>query len=197
MSGDAQWLQFDSLVDYAQALWRLDWVDVKNDEDKFPSIYELSFGLSRNTTFYLANFVLVTFAVVFSALSVIAVNHQDFSGRSSITYTLLLTMVAFKFVMSSYIPKVNYLTFLDYYNILGMLMVIFVIAENFYVSELFYQTAYYPDRIDAYFAAIFCSIWGGLHIAILTGTYCDAFYLNWDAVKEHDTSIDSAQRVHK
>ena len=46
------------------------------------------------------------------------------------------SQVAFKFSMTSFIPKISYQTYLDYYNLICISALALVIVENFFVSWL-------------------------------------------------------------
>lgn len=196
--GDSIWKVHDSVVEYDQSIWIIDWVHGEIETKEItPSSFRLFFGLSRTSTYYLTNFVLISFFVVGSSLSCIAIEHTDFGNRASITYTLLLTMVALKFVMSSSIPRINYLTLFDLYNIIGMLMVIAVIVENFFVSILYNSTQIeIANRVDVIFASIFAISWTLFHVLIVSGAYTGFFYMNWKKAIYEDQSTTHFQKVY-
>jgi hypothetical protein len=193
---DPIWKVNDCLAEYDQSIWIIDWVSGHPNSEENPSSYKLSFGLSRTSTYYLTNFVLVSYFVVGSSLSCIAVDHNDFGSRASITFTLLLTIVALKFVMSSAIPRINYLTLFDIYNIVGMLMIIAVIVENFIVSMSFDAVqSEISDRVDTVFASLFAFVWTLFHTVIVIGASTGAFYLDWHQAIREDGSTESFQKV--
>ena len=74
-----------------------------------PSIYKLNFGISRISLFYVVNFFLITFLVVIATISCTIIHFTDFGSRSSITFTILLTLISFKFIMANYTPTINYM----------------------------------------------------------------------------------------
>jgi hypothetical protein len=196
--GDGIWKSHDCLAEYDQSIWIVDWVSGELNSEDNPSFYRLSFGLSRASTYYLTNFVLVTYFVVGSSLSCIAIDHSDFGSRASITYTLLLTVVALKFVMSSSIPRINYLTLFDTYNIIGMLAIIAVIIENFLVSLFFNDNQTEgADFVDLVFASMFAIIWSLFHGTIVVGAYSGAFYMDWKRAIQEDESTTNFQKVFK
>jgi hypothetical protein len=195
---DHLWKVHDCLAEYDQSIWIVDWVSSELNSEENPSFYKLSFGLSRTSTYYLTNFVLVTYFVVGSSLSCIAIDHSDFGSRASITYTLLLTVVALKFVMSSSIPRINYLTLFDIYNISGMLMIIAVILENFLVSLFFDDNeANGANFVDLVFATLFAILWSFFHATIVFGAYSGAFYMDWKRTIQEDQSTTHFQKVFK
>ena len=74
-----------------------------------PSVYKMNFGISRISLFYIVNFFLITFLVVVATISCTIINFTDFASRSSITFTILLTIISLKFIISNYTPTINYL----------------------------------------------------------------------------------------
>mmetsp|Transcript_663 Transcript_663/g.1034 ORF Transcript_663/g.1034 Transcript_663/m.1034 type:complete len:373 (-) Transcript_663:169-1287(-) len=60
-----------------------------------------------------------------------AISHEDFADRSAITLTLLLTSVAYKFVISQNIPPVSYLTFLDKYVLTSSIFLCSLFLQNY------------------------------------------------------------------
>ena len=68
------------------------------------------------------NFVLVIFIVVAISTFTIAVEHNNFEGRSDLTFTLVLTLVAFKFTISSMVPRIDYQTYFDMYVLFSFMM---------------------------------------------------------------------------
>merc|ERR1712241_255382 len=50
--------------------------------------------------------------------------------------TLLLTNVAFQFVISTYIPNLPYLTILDYYAIVSVIVIFAMVAQVYFLHEL-------------------------------------------------------------
>jgi hypothetical protein len=68
---------------------------------------DCSIQLTRVPTYYLWNIVVVMFVLVLSAFSVVGVPYEDYADRMSITMTLLLTVVAFKFVIATYVRELG------------------------------------------------------------------------------------------
>merc|ERR1711871_1885688 len=92
--------------------------------------------LQRNITYYMWNVVLIESCLVAASLSVMLLLPEDFSDRMAISLTLLLTTVAFKQVVSGYLPSISYLTILDKYIIGGFLMQILVVAQSAWAKGL-------------------------------------------------------------
>ena len=75
---------------------------------------------------------------------------DDSSGRLGYSVTMSLTVVAFQFIVHSYIPEVDYLTILDKYNlfIFGFVLAITVQTAIFGVAK------FEDEIIDHVFACI-------------------------------------------
>ena len=70
--------------------------------------------------------------------------------------TLLLTSVAFKFLVSDSLPKVPYATLLDRYLNTGFLFLASIMFENSVVANIDEEIR---DRVDAGFAYICITFW--------------------------------------
>lgn len=76
--------------------------------------------VSRLPLFYLYNVVGVMLMLSLLGFSAFSLPRGDLSDRLNIVLTLLLTTIAFKFVVSDTIPKVGYNTHLDVFILLNM-----------------------------------------------------------------------------
>lgn len=98
--------------------------------------YSLCIHIKRNQMYIVWN---VGFLFVLLELLVFVAFGVDFDQleeRMSITLTVILTAVAFKFVLKDDLPNVPYLTILDKYLIAGFLLMFFQGMENMGVSFL-------------------------------------------------------------
>jgi hypothetical protein len=120
-----------------QALELTEWnvhnpvVKRESPKEKFTKV---SLKVERFYSFYIQNIVLMMFSLDLLGLSAFAVEIADVGTRVNILLTLILTTVAFKFVLSGSLPKVSYNTAIDYYIImayssLAMMTVLLVIAS--------------------------------------------------------------------
>jgi hypothetical protein len=71
--------------------------------------------IERKPYYYLTNVVVPTFVIGSCSLIALLPVMPDFDDRMQLTVTLLLTSVAFKLAIESFLPRVNYSTYLDYY----------------------------------------------------------------------------------
>ncbi|XP_019624426.1 PREDICTED: neuronal acetylcholine receptor subunit alpha-9-I-like [Branchiostoma belcheri] len=93
---------------------------------KYP-VYNITAHVQRKTAFYIWNTAFILFLIMLVSFTVFSVSIEDLDRRLTNTFTLLLTTVAFKLVVSQYLPTVPYLTLLDKY-VLGWIIFQCVVA---------------------------------------------------------------------
>ena len=94
-----------------------------------------SFRITRKPWNYVINVMLIMAMTATLACLTFVVPVTSIADRSGVTLTLLLTVVAFKMVLSDTLPKVAYLTYLDLY-VFACFLVIFIIAlENAFAAS--------------------------------------------------------------
>jgi len=88
--------------------------------------------LARSWSIYVWKIFLMIFIITLS--SFMANSLDDAANKYDLLLTLLLTDVAFQFVISTFIPNLPYLTILDYYAIVSVI-VIFCMVVQVYLLE--------------------------------------------------------------
>lgn len=91
------------------------------------SVFTFSFSIRRKFSFFITNVVVLLALISFLALGPFCVPQSEIGDRLSIIFTLLLTAVTFKFVVSQSLPKVSYQTLLDQY-VLCCIVYIFAVS---------------------------------------------------------------------
>jgi len=85
--------------------------------------FELTIQASRDPVFYLYNYVSVFYIIVLLNAGSVAISVTEIGDRLSFSSSLLLTAVAFKFVLAETLPKVGYQTVMDRYVIMAFLFI--------------------------------------------------------------------------
>ena len=85
-----------------------------------------------------------------------SLSYDEIADRLSVTVTLMLAAVAFMFIVSTMLPKVSYLTIMDYYILVGFGLLMLMIAENAIAGIEGLQD--YSDDIDLICAIVFGSM---------------------------------------
>ncbi|XP_071788742.1 gamma-aminobutyric acid receptor subunit beta-3-like isoform X1 [Asterias amurensis] len=97
-------------------------------------IYHLSMHVRRKSGFYLWNVGLILLMILLLCFTSFAVSADEPADRLSVTVTLLLTAVAFKYVVSQSLPTISYLTLLDKYVLCGLILQCLIVSQNAMIS---------------------------------------------------------------
>eukprot|EP00055_Hartaetosiga_balthica_P002197 m.3041 g.3041 ORF g.3041 m.3041 type:complete len:413 (+) comp2009_c0_seq1:192-1430(+) len=125
----------------------------------------LSISIIRKGSYYLWNVVFPAFLITTASAVSMVTNPEDpkelLDQRMSITLTLLLTLVAVKFVVANDIPNVSYLTWLDTYILWGFVVITLVVVQNVIASLVSDSLRGVVDKIGL---IAFAVLWIGSHI---------------------------------
>lgn len=140
----------------------------RSDEGVSYATLNVFVTLSRKPGFYLWNVALPLCFLITLAFISVFLPAEDLPNRLQITLTLLLTLVAFKFVVSQYLPATSYQTWLDLYVTSGFTLLFVLAAQNWivYILDREYpeeDTAKNFNRISAY---VLIAGWGLLHAVV-------------------------------
>jgi len=106
------------------------------DESRHYSYLILDVPIARRTGFYLQKIFSLLFIIGFMVCGVPLLTSSDLSDRFQITLTLLLSQIAFNFVVGASLPKVSYSTALDYYFLANYVFLCICALENMVVYEV-------------------------------------------------------------
>ncbi|KAL6043632.1 hypothetical protein QOT17_023780 [Balamuthia mandrillaris] len=98
------------------------------------SEYLAQIRLQRFSSYYVFNVGAVMALLVSMCFYTSAIPLDALPDRMSITLTLILTVVAFKYSVSDNLPKINYMTLLDKYVLVSFLFLYAMGLENFLIS---------------------------------------------------------------
>lgn len=132
-----------------------------DDRGKKPQ-YTIHIPLHRRHEYFTQNVISIAFAISTLGFSAFGVPSEELADRSSITLTLLLTMVAFKFVISDSLPKVPYTTCLDKYFISCIGLLVVTMVQNAAIAKM---DEVDREEMDLIFLKISGGIWLGGNIA--------------------------------
>ncbi|KAJ8037902.1 Asparagine--tRNA ligase, cytoplasmic [Holothuria leucospilota] len=92
--------------------------------------YHIKLHAQRRPLYYIWNVALPTFCILALSFTSFVMEADAPSERLGVTVTMLLTAVAFKSVVSSMLPKISYLTFLDIYVMCCFILQCLMVAQN-------------------------------------------------------------------
>jgi hypothetical protein len=109
----------------------------------------LVFSASRHTGYYLVQLLLPLVAIVMMSWTVFWVDPSVIPTRMSVVVTTMLTLIAYRFMVGSLVPKLSYLTRLDWFllgaTILVLLALVMVSVTSYLIGREGRAAA---DRID-------------------------------------------------
>ncbi|XP_030828194.1 glycine receptor subunit beta isoform X1 [Strongylocentrotus purpuratus] len=123
-------------------------------------LYNVVVNVKRKASYYMWNVALIMFLITPLAFTSYAVSADAPEDRLSVTLTLLLTAVAFKFVVSQSLPNTSYQTLLDYYVLWCMMFLCLVVVQNA-VASLFSS-----DKVWEHFDLPSLCVLGGLTVLV-------------------------------
>lgn len=102
---------------------------LKSDTTTYPTL-SVEVELHRQYTYYMQNVFFFVLLISICAFASGFVPPDAFADRCSITLTLILTIVAFKYIIAEKLPSIAYLTIADWYVIGAFLFLVLVSVEN-------------------------------------------------------------------
>ncbi|XP_066292111.1 glycine receptor subunit alpha-4-like isoform X1 [Branchiostoma lanceolatum] len=94
------------------------------------ALYNITAHVQRKMGFYVWNIAFIMFLIMALSFTAFSVPPNEPADRLSVTLTLLLTSVAFKFVVTQSLPTISYLTLLDKYVLLCMIFQCLMAVQN-------------------------------------------------------------------
>ena len=127
---------------------------------------QLNFRVGRKSGYYIQNVVLLMASLSGLGLMAFFCLITDVGARTSISLTLLLTLVAFKFVLASMLPVISYNTFLDYYVMFATYTLVIQTISSiipFAITECIPDDYgnLIADRVNGYMRYVFAGLIGG------------------------------------
>jgi hypothetical protein len=91
--------------------------------------------VARESRFYLWKVMLPLFIIVAISWSVFWMTDEPLAGRSRITATGVLTIVAYQFVVAEDLPRIAYLTLLDKVMIVSLILLAVTVVQSMIVAR--------------------------------------------------------------
>ncbi|XP_052237328.1 cys-loop ligand-gated ion channel-like isoform X2 [Dreissena polymorpha] len=102
---------------------------------------------ARRPGYFVWNIFMITFLICSLSFATFSVDKKLPQNRLQLAFTLVLTAVAFKSVVNSSLPRISYLTYMDKYLLVSMVMLSAVCAWHALVTRLLYNRAF-ADKIE-------------------------------------------------
>jgi hypothetical protein len=134
-------------------------------------------AFERQPWYYLYNIVLVLFLITCMAAYTFSISPNDSTDRLELNFTLVLTTVAFKYTVSSYLPRITYLTLMDKYVLLTFMFLGLTGLENAVVAVIVDDDL--TSTIDKSFLYGAGGLWLLMHMAGVVCVWRKSFYNSW------------------
>ena len=140
---------------------------IGGERDHYPYI-QFRIQVVRKWRAVFLSTVLWMFLLNILSLCIFAYPPTNIEGRLGFAITLVLTIVAFQFVISSQLPNVSYLTIIDKYNIYTLIFILILSFESVitgYNEEGLFSVD--PHEIDKIFGISLAILWFICHILFI------------------------------
>eukprot|EP00457_Paulinella_chromatophora_P004648 gb/GEZN01004660.1/.p1 GENE.gb/GEZN01004660.1/~~gb/GEZN01004660.1/.p1 ORF type:complete len:572 (+),score=67.05 gb/GEZN01004660.1/:67-1782(+) len=140
------------------------------------SVLRISAVIRRKSGFWAWNVVLPLYLITATASACFAVPQTQVADRASITLTMMLTTVAYKYLIAGNLPNISYLTLIDKYVLLCLILQVCFVVATVIIGSIATNRQYKnmlkdPDYIHKPFEVepwisltAFFSVWTLLHI---------------------------------
>jgi len=139
------------------------------EEDRSAMHYQIP--IRRKHTYYSQNVLCLMFLITVLSFTAYCLPAAEFADRAGILLTILLTAVAFKFVVADMLPKVPYFTKLDLY-VSACFGLVFLLTVQMAASALVKDAAA-AGAVDRYAGAALAASWALFHVV----------YIGWVAAR--------------
>lgn len=93
------------------------------------------FEAKRQVNFYIIKVLIPLIMIVFMSLIVLFIDPVHVGPKFSIAITSILTLIAYRFLLGTLLPKISYLTHMDYFLFGSMFLVFAVLVETSVVAR--------------------------------------------------------------
>ena len=130
----------------------------------------LEIDVAREWGFYLWKIMLPLVIIVALSWSIFWMTDESIAGRTRITATGVLTIVAYQFVVGEDLPRIAYLTLLDKVMILSFVLLAVTVVQSLIVAQ--YQQVDMPraKRIDRFSRLLFPGTYLALLLLVLAAS---------------------------
>jgi hypothetical protein len=91
--------------------------------------FRLTLDVQRNYRYHLVNFILPLILIISMSWVVFWINPKNANPRISVSVTAMLTLIAYRFAVASSLPKIGYLTRMDWFILGSSILIFFSLLE--------------------------------------------------------------------
>ncbi|ELU17488.1 hypothetical protein CAPTEDRAFT_228357 [Capitella teleta] len=129
---------------------------------------------ARRPGYFYWNVFLVMFFISALSFATFAVSPELPQNRLQLSFTLLLTSITFKFVINQSLPKISYLTYMDKYVLLSLVILCMVCVWHAVVTVFVHHGINFLMTLERDVFIAFSVIYIGFHVVFIFWLYFDA-----------------------
>lgn len=172
------------------------WADFRvlngpHEKDPQPP-FKIRFRVERRPGFYVGQIIIPMLLITVCCFA--SLTMDEVADRLSVSITMLLAIVAYRYVLSAVLPPIQYLTWMDYYILCNFLIVGIFVLENC-LPGIGIDGADEVENLDLYFmiaAAGLIAIINGFMLFIM---YRKDFRITWEKMDLLDRNNDNDDLV--
>ncbi len=107
---------------------------------------ELSIEVERRVTYYVIQVLIPLLAILLMTWTVFWIEPQTTNVRISVAVTTMLTLIAYRFALASHVPRLSYLTQLDWFLLGATVLVVCTLGTMAYTAFLLRKGQ--EDRVE-------------------------------------------------
>ena len=119
--------------------WKHSGADYKNeiiaDSDYDNNGVTFYHNIDRNFSYYLSKIILPIIIILFVSLSVLWIHPKEIEARLTVSIVCLLSLIAYTFIIDKDIPKLSYLTIMDYVVLVSYFFSVLPTIETIFVHN--------------------------------------------------------------
>ena len=188
--------ELQTILDAESHMWRIREarLNVKNGlQGAFESSFSVQVFVDRKASYYMWNICFLFYLLVLCSCVVVALDLKDGLGdRQSFNITLILTGVAFKYVINGLIPKSSTLTYLDKYLLIGFVLLCSVLFKDFVLAQWVVPVSEHSAALaDDIFTIALAAGWTLVNIL-----FAAAAKFKWLALSTRDIELNERRKVN-
>jgi len=126
-----------SIPDWDIKGWEFNVVDLPFDDDSYRiEGMEFSLDVERDTSFFKFKVILPLVLIVVMSWLVFWIDPSLVASQISVSVTAMLTMIAYRFALAGLLPRLNFLTSLDFFVLVSTMAVFLSMIEVIYTAYL-------------------------------------------------------------
>lgn len=130
------------------------------------TVFSATVIISRKASFFVTNNLLIVFLITFLSLTLFSAEPTDASSRLSSVFTLLLTLFAFKIVITNQLPTISYLTIIDKYQVLNIIYLTSICCWFAIITSLRFEDESKRRQLDVIMLYVFIGLLLSLNMFI-------------------------------